>query len=276
MEGAWIFFILFALIVIGGAILAHQAAKKRSAALLVWATENGLRFDLGRDPGLEHRFPLHKCLQEGSKRYAENVMEGDRDGRGICAFDYHYETYSTNSKGHRQTHHHWFSAVVVDSGLPLKSLSIRNETFLDRFTEFVGLDDIDFELTEFSNEFYVKAPERRWAFEVLHQGLHRAHPRLPGRAAPAVVDAPEHFSALGVHQRQDRWPFTGASQPEKVEGGHAHTGRPRPQRQALDAAHPHAEPGERAGPPGDRTPGQGSRLEAQLREGASHRGEQPA
>ena len=161
MEGAWIFFILFALIVIGGAILAHQAAKKRRAALLVWATENGLRFDLGRDPGLERRFPLHKCLREGSQRYAENVMEGDRDGRGICAFDYHYETYSTNSKGHRQTHHHWFSAVVVDSGLPLKSLSIRNETFLDKFTEFVGLDDIDFELTEFSNEFYVKAPDRR-------------------------------------------------------------------------------------------------------------------
>ena len=169
MEGAGLFIILFIVLAVGGAILSWQMAKKRRAALLLWATQNGLRYQEGKDSGMERRYPLHKCLQEGSRRYAENVMEGERQGRGVCAFDYHYETYSTNSKGQRQTHHHHFSAVVLDTGLPLKHLFIRTESFLDKFTEFVGFDDIDFELTEFSEKFYVKAPDRRWAFEVLHQ-----------------------------------------------------------------------------------------------------------
>lgn len=207
--GIGVFIVLFLLIAIGGAILSYRAAKKRQAALLLWSTQNGLSYDLSRDPSLERRFPLHKCLREGSKRYAENVMEGERNGRGLCAFDYHYETYSTNSKGQRQTHHHRFSAVVVDSGLPLKSLFIRSEGFLDKITEFVGYDDIDFELTEFSDKFYVKAPDRKWAFEVLHQAtmefllesprftLEMAGPWLMARRTGRFK--PQQFSeALGV------------------------------------------------------------------------------
>jgi len=151
------------------AYFTYQAEKKRRAALLAWAGAHGLSHRTEKDRGLERRFPMHKCLREGSDRYAENVMEGERKGRKLCAFDYHYETYSTDSKGSRQTHHHWFSAVVVDCGLPLKPLFIRPENFFDKITEFVGYDDIDFELAEFSRKFYVKAPDPRWAFDVLHQ-----------------------------------------------------------------------------------------------------------
>ena len=170
MPGGFaVFIVLMIVLVIVAAVFAHRAAKKRQAELLAWATTHGLSYALGEDRSIEERFPLHRCLGEGSKRYAENVMEGERDGRGICLFDYHYETYSTNSKGGRQTHHHHFSAVVIDTGLPLKALNIRSENFLDKITEFVGYDDIDFELTEFSNKFYVQAPDRKWAYEVLHQ-----------------------------------------------------------------------------------------------------------
>jgi hypothetical protein len=35
--------------------------------------------------------------------------------------------------------------------------------------EAVGLDDIDFELAEFSRAFYVKAGDRKWAFDVFPQ-----------------------------------------------------------------------------------------------------------
>jgi len=207
--GFMVFVVLLIIAVIVGAVFSHRAAKKRQAALLLWATENDLSYDMGKDRSLENRFPLHKCLREGSDRYAENLMEGERGGRGICAFDYHYETYSTNSKGQRQTHHHNFSAVVVDTGLPLKSLSIRSENFFDKLTEFVGYDDIDFELTEFSNKFYVKAPDRKWAYEVLHQKtmefllesprftLEMAGPWLMARRTGRFK--PEQFSdALGV------------------------------------------------------------------------------
>ena len=108
-------------------------------------------------------------------------MLGTAGQRVTCGFDYHYETHSTNSKGQRQTHHHYFSALVVDAGLPLKPLFIRPEGFFDKVTEFVGFEDIDFESAEFSQKFYVKAPDRRWAYDVLHQKtmeLMLAYPRF--------------------------------------------------------------------------------------------------
>ena len=40
--------------------------------------------------------------------------------------------------------------------------------FFDRITEFFGLDDIDFESAEFSRKFFVKAKDKRWAYDVIH------------------------------------------------------------------------------------------------------------
>jgi hypothetical protein len=150
-------------------VFGAQAAKKRRLLLEAWARSRGLRFRPEHDARMEDRFPLFSCLRVGDRRYAFNIMRGGRRGRGVCAFDYHYETSSTDSKGRRTTTSHYFSCVVVSSGLPLKPLSIRPEGFFDRITQFFGYDDIDFELGEFSRRFYVKAPDRRWAFDVLHQ-----------------------------------------------------------------------------------------------------------
>jgi len=119
---------------------------------------------------LANQFPAFKALHTGSKRYAYNVMIGQTGERGIWAFDYHYETYSTDSKGNRTTHHHHFSCVVVDSGMYLKPLTIRAENFLDKMKGAFGFDDIDFESAEFSRKFWVTAEDKRWAYDVVHQG----------------------------------------------------------------------------------------------------------
>jgi len=113
---------------------------------------------------MEERFPNFTCLQEGSNRYACNIMQGTDAGHGVCAFDYHYETYSTDSKGNRTTYHYNFSVVIISTGLPLKPLSIRRETFFDKVGAFLGCEDINFESAEFSRAFFVKSPDRRWAF----------------------------------------------------------------------------------------------------------------
>ena len=39
---------------------------------------------------------------------------------------------------------------------------------LDKITEFAGFNDIDFESAEFSRKFYVKSPDKRWAYDVIH------------------------------------------------------------------------------------------------------------
>ena len=162
-------FILFAILIIVIAVFAGIQAAKRRKELEAWARSTGLSFDSGYDYAMDERYSAFSVLKNGSSRYAYNIMEGVLNNRGVCAFDYHYETYSNDSKGRRQTHHHYFSAVIVDTQLPLKPLFIREEGFFDKIGEFFGFDDIDFESAEFSRKFCVKAPDRKWAYDVLHQ-----------------------------------------------------------------------------------------------------------
>jgi hypothetical protein len=167
VEG-WII-ALSVLIVIGLIALSIYQAHKRRKALEAWARSRGFSFSADYDYAIQERYADFGCLNQGSAQYAYNVIRGTPSRRTFCGFDYHYETYSTDSKGNRETHHHYFSAVIVDSGLPLKTLYLRSEGFFDRVAEFLGFDDIDFESREFSKAFHVKAPDKRWAYDVLHQ-----------------------------------------------------------------------------------------------------------
>jgi hypothetical protein len=162
-------FVGFALLALLLGFLSHKKEMERRRILGAWAGEQGFTFRFERDGAIEQRFPLFTAFRKGSNRYGYNVMEGSRNGRPVCCFDHHHETYSTDSKGRRTTHHHHASAVLLHAGHPLKSLFVRPEGFFDSITALAGFDDIDFELGEFSRAFYVKAPERRWAFDVLHQ-----------------------------------------------------------------------------------------------------------
>jgi len=146
---------------------AYYAKAKRRKALQAWAQSKGFCFEPGRER-IEGRFPGFGCLRQGSNRYACNRVAGRWHGRPMSAFDYHYETHSTDSKGRRQTHHHAFSAVVLGNDVPLKPLFIRPEGFFDKVKDFFGFDDIDFESAEFSRRFHVSAEDKRWAFDVIH------------------------------------------------------------------------------------------------------------
>ena len=151
------------------AVWNYRQKRKRIKALEELAKVRRLLFDPSERHGVDDEYPQFSCLARGEDRYAFNCLSGDWEKRELFAFDYHYETYSTDSKGRRQTHHHYFSAVIVTSDVPLKPLFLRPESFLDRVGEFFGFDDIDFESAEFSRRFYVKSPDRRWAYDVLHQ-----------------------------------------------------------------------------------------------------------
>ncbi|MGQ0553015.1 MAG: hypothetical protein ACT4PU_07330 [Planctomycetota bacterium] len=173
-------------LVVGLLVLSYRATQQRRQALQAWATSLGLSYTKERDESLEARFPEFACLRQGARRYGYNLCEGQlgsvqlsgpgqivgasrlSDAGKLCAFDYHYETYSHGKHG-RTTHHHHFSALILETKLPLRSLMLRPEHFGDRLAEFFGVDDIDFESAEFSKRFHVKAPDRSWAFDVLHQ-----------------------------------------------------------------------------------------------------------
>jgi hypothetical protein len=165
---------------IGIAIWAVIQERKRREALALWVAAHDLRFDPDRNHSFDEQFPEFDCLRSGSNRYAYNIITGQWRDRTLLAFDYHYETYSTNSKGHRQTHHHHFSAVMLHANVPLKPLIIRSENLFDKMAGAFGFDDIDFESAQFSKRFYVKAPDRRWAYDVIHP-----------RAMQLLLDSPK-------------------------------------------------------------------------------------
>ena len=160
-----IFIVLVVVLVVYG----FYAAAQRRKALAAWARSKGLSFDQSKDYSFEERFGDFDCLSQGdSDHYAYNIMSGQWSARPILAFDYHYETHSTDSKGRRTSSSHYFSAVVITSDIPLKPLYIRREGFFDKIGQFFGFDDIDFESAEFSRKFYVKSPDKRWAYDVIH------------------------------------------------------------------------------------------------------------
>lgn len=159
-----VFALAIVLIIVGA-----QQNRKRQAAPAAWAQSRGLSFDPGHDGGFRDRFPEFACFKQGEKnRYALNVMTGQWNSRRLIGFYYHYQTTSTNSKGHTTTSTWYFSGALIEPRILLKPLSIRTESIFDKMAGFFGFDDIDFESAEFSRRFCVKSPDRRWAYDVLH------------------------------------------------------------------------------------------------------------
>jgi hypothetical protein len=161
--------LIITIVVIAAAIaIAYHlyASARRRKELAAYARERGLAFRPDKDRGMKDRYISFKCLRLGHGRFALNVMTGEMQSLPVEAFDYQY---TTGSGKNRRVHR--FSAMVVGSAIPLKPLLIRRENAFDKVTEFFGVDDIDFESAEFSRKFFVKSPDRRWAFDVIHQRM---------------------------------------------------------------------------------------------------------
>jgi hypothetical protein len=172
MDGIGIiFFVLFIAIVIAAAIYASIAARKRREEMFALASRLGLSFSAEKDYALATRFGFLDKLAQGSNRYAFNVLSGDHHGHPVLVFDYHYETHSTDSKGHRQTHHHYFSFFILLLLRSFPELRITREGMLSKIAQAFGYDDIDFESAEFSRAFCVRSKDKRFAYDVCNVQL---------------------------------------------------------------------------------------------------------
>jgi len=145
-------------------IWSYIRATRRRKMLQEWAISEDLSYQHYKDRRLDDSYPHFQCLRQGHSRYAYNHIRGSWQALDFYAFDYRYVT---GYGKHQQTHR--FSAVMIESPIPLKDLLIRTEHIGDRVAQFFGADDIDFESIEFSEKYFVKASEKRWAFDVLHQ-----------------------------------------------------------------------------------------------------------
>jgi hypothetical protein len=144
-----------------------RSDRKRRKELTEWAQSKGLSLTPGF--GLAGRYLHLQCLQRGDGSFAFNVMEGIIHNRKVCAFDYYYETATTDKGGNLVVNgRYYLSAVVVETDLQLKPLIIRTEKIVDKIAASAGLHDIDFESVEFNKKFYVKSSDRRWAYDIVN------------------------------------------------------------------------------------------------------------
>lgn len=163
-----IIFVLFVVAIVVLAIFGAIAARKRREALAQLAARLGLSFSTEHDTAIPERYGFLNRLAQGSNRYAYNIMAGRYGGRSVQAFDYHYETHSTDSKGNRRTHHHHFSFFILTLERAFPELHISREGIFSKIGQALGFDDIDFESHEFSRKFSVRSKDKKFAYDVCH------------------------------------------------------------------------------------------------------------
>jgi hypothetical protein len=145
--------------------------KKRREAFLVWSAANGFSFDPNRSRDIGRRFAFLNRLNQGSNRYAYDSLQGDYQGFAVDAFTYHYETYSTDSKGNRRTNHHHLGVVAIKIERAFPELYLHPEGFFSKIGQFLGFDDIDFESIEFSKKFAVKSDDKKLAYDFCNTAM---------------------------------------------------------------------------------------------------------
>jgi hypothetical protein len=162
--------IALVLIVIGAIMyLGYLAEKQRREALTILATRLGFRYQPDRDDSrLGGRYDRIDLLGKGSNRYTKNHLIGQIDNRPVVACDFHYETYSTDGKGHTSTEDHYFGVVFVEVPLRMNQVCIRSENLFDKLAGVLGFADINFESAEFSRKFNVTADDRKFAYDLIH------------------------------------------------------------------------------------------------------------
>lgn len=157
--------IVIGMLVLTAVVWGIVAERKRRAALVALAGRLGLSYRPERDRRLAERFGFLDRLNQGANRYCENMFSGRFKGCDILVFDYHYETYSSDSKGNRQTHHHHLAVFVLFLLREFPELTIGREGWLSKVAQAFGYDDIDFESAEFSRKFCVRSKDKRFAYD---------------------------------------------------------------------------------------------------------------
>lgn len=150
------------------AVYSFQQEKKRREAFRMETAALGLRFEAGKNHGIPARLEFLNKLNSGENRYADNVISGEFAGHGVCCFDYHYETHSTDSKGKRSTDHHWHHLYTLRLPRNFPELTIGPENLFTRAAKIFGYQSIDFESAEFSRTFLVRSPDKKFAYDVCH------------------------------------------------------------------------------------------------------------
>jgi Protein of unknown function (DUF3137) len=158
----WLFGIGVAAVLVGAFLL----DKKRRERIMAFCVARGWSY-VDEDPTLPAQWQGDP-FGTGDRRRARNVIRGNANSRDFVAFDYSYETHSTDSKGNRSTTTHRFAVYAVSIPAYLPTLQVCREGVFAKMAGAVGLtSDIDLESEDFNRAFKVRAADRKFAMDVL-------------------------------------------------------------------------------------------------------------
>jgi len=146
---------------------AYQSWRKdqrRRQALQTWAGKNGYSYTAEDDRWCERW--NGNPFGEGDHRRAKNVITGSAK-LPFSAFDYSYQTHSSNGKGGQTTTTHRYVVTSVQLPTFLPQLQVTPENLMTRLGNAFGLDDIELESEDFNRRFRVHARDRKFACDVL-------------------------------------------------------------------------------------------------------------
>jgi hypothetical protein len=155
--------IIFIIIAVVIGIVSYYTNLKRQQEWQQFAANHGLIYSKYDTMSIPEFYSEYQLFREGHSRKATNICQGMEKDIKILAFDYRY---TTGSGKNSQTH--YFTPLIIESNLVFKPLFIRPENLFDKIGAAVGFDDIDFESAEFSKKYYVKCPDKKFAYDIIH------------------------------------------------------------------------------------------------------------
>lgn len=128
-----------------------------------WADARGWTYNNRRDGDIADYFGFVDRLNRGDNRFAEDVLRGSWSGRDAIAFNYHYQTHSLDSDGHRDTTRHWMWVVALRLEQSFPELRISPEHIGKWFLDLFSGNDIDVESVGFSKAYQVESNDKKFA-----------------------------------------------------------------------------------------------------------------
>lgn len=161
---------------------AAERERQRVTGLTEWARLNGFAWSPQDSHNLDARFRGVFEIGRGHARYAFEVLARHAPVDAFI-FRYHFKTWETRTVTHRdargntyttteryeETHQRRYLIIELRGEFP--SLLIRPEGWFDKLKGFMGFDDVNFESDEFSRKYFVKTPERQFAYAIIHPRL---------------------------------------------------------------------------------------------------------
>ncbi len=161
--------IVLLVVLIGAGIgyVNYVQAKKRREAFAAFAAQQGFSYQPANH-ALANQWG-GTPFQTGDHWRVVNVLSGLYQGRQIVAFDYSYQTHTSNGKGGRRTTTHKFGVVVMQLPAALPRLEVTHEgIFGGAVANALGFGDLRFESEQFNRAFRVEADDQRFGHAIVH------------------------------------------------------------------------------------------------------------